>query len=269
MASLTSQARATGNTWLDRLTRAGLAGYGVIHLLFAYLIVQVAIGSAAADGDQSGALQRLAARPWGATLIVALVVGLVAMTAWQILEAATGHRDERGRHRLYERVVSGGRAAFYTYLGWTGVKVLKGKKTSTADLQEQASQDLMVTSGGRLAVGLAGLVVVAIGVGLAIYGLTRKFEKHLMTGRMTAPARRISRPLGVTGYTAKGVSYGIAGVLLIAAAWRYDPDQARGLDAALRAMAHQPYGRWLLILTALGFAAYGLFGLLQARYRKV
>jgi uncharacterized protein DUF1206 len=269
MSSLTSQARATGGAWFERLTRAGLAGYGVIHLLFAYLILQIAFGTAAADGDQSGALQRLAARPWGATLIVLLVVGMVAMTAWQVLEAATGHRAERGRHRLYERVVSGGRAAFYTYLAWTGVKVLKGKKTSTADMQEQASQDLMASTGGRVTVGLAGLVVVAIGAGLVLYGVTRKFEKHLLLGRMTARVRRLSRPLGVTGYTAKGVSYGIAGALLVVAALRYDPDRARGLDAALRAMAHQPYGRWLLVVTALGFVAYGLFGLVQSRYRKV
>jgi len=274
MPSLPKQAhgaasRAADSTWLDRLTRGGLIGYGIIHLLFAWLIVQIAFGGSATDGDQSGALQTLAKQPFGTLLIVAIVIGLAAMTIWQIFEAAIGHRDEHGRHRAYERIVSAGRAAFYLYFGWTGVKVLRGKGSSSADSQQKASEDLMVSSAGRVTVGLAGLAVAAIGVGLLIYGVTRKFEKHLKTGQMTAQMRRISRRLGVAGYTAKGLAYGIAGVLLLTAAIQYDPDQARGLDATLHTLAAQSYGPWLLALTAAGIAAYGLFAIVESRYRKV
>jgi hypothetical protein len=255
--------------WLEPLTRAGLVGYGAVHLLFAWVIVRIAFGRPPADGDQSGALHTLAAKPFGAFLIGLIVAGLVAMTVWQAFEAVIGHRDERGRHRVYERLASAGRAAFYAYVGWTGVKVLQGKSKSSADTQEQASQDLMVSSGGRLTVVLAGVAVAAIGVGLALYGVTRKFEKHLRTSRMTALARLACRRLGIVGYAAKGAAYAIAGVLLVLAAIQYDPDKARGLDAALRTMAAQPYGTWLLTLTALGIAAYGLFSVVQSRYRKV
>jgi hypothetical protein len=58
-------------------------------------------------------------------------------------------------------------------------------------------------------------------------------------------------------------------VLFLIAAIQYDPDKARGLDAALRALAELSYGPWLLALTAIGMAAYGLFSIVQARYRKV
>lgn len=272
--SLSSQARgaasrASRSSWLERLTRGGLVGYGVIHLLFAWLIVQLAAGGSRADGDQSGALHELAGKPYGTALIALIVVGLVAMTIWQLLEAATGHRAERGRHRLYERVASAGRAAFYAYFAWTGVKVLRGKSASSADTQQQASEDLMASGGGRYTVGLAGVAVAAIGVGLVIYGLLRKFEKHLRTGEMTARMRVVSRRLGVAGYAAKGLAYGIAGVLLVTAAVQYDPAKARGLDATLRVLAGQSYGPWLLLLTAAGIGAYGLFSVVQARYRKV
>ncbi|GAA2621210.1 DUF1206 domain-containing protein [Paractinoplanes durhamensis] len=270
MPTLTSHVhKAADNPWLERLTRAGLVGYGALHLLFAWLVVRIAFGTAADDGDQSGALHRLATKPFGAALIVALVIGLVAMIIWQVFEASVGHRGERGRHRVYERVVSAGRAAFYTYLAWTGIKVLRGKKKSTADTQEQASQDLMVSTGGRLTVAVIGVVVVAIGAGLAIYGLTKKFEKHLRMSGVSAHVRSLIGKLGIVGYTAKGTAYAIAGVLLVMAAVTYDPDKARGLDAALRAMAAQTYGTWLLLVTALGIAAYGLFSVVQARYRKV
>jgi hypothetical protein len=272
--SLPSQARSAASrtansTWLEHLTRAGLVGYGIIHLLFAWLILQIAFDGSSTDGDQSGALHDLAEEPFGTFLIVAIVIGLIAMTIWQILEAAVGHRAERGRDRLYERIVSAGRAAFYLYFCWTGSKVLQGKKASSADTQQKASEDLMASTGGRFFVAFAGIAIAVIGVGLVIYGVQKKFEKHLKTSQMDARMRRVSERLGVTGYVAKGAAYGIAGVLFLVAAVQYDPDKARGLDAALKVLAEQAYGPWLLALTALGIAAYGLFSIVQSRYRKV
>jgi hypothetical protein len=274
MPSLPTQAqgaasRTANSTWLEHLTRGGLVGYGVIHLLFAWLILQIAFGGSSTDGDQSGALHHLAGKPFGTFLIVVIVIGLIAMTIWQLLEAAVGHRSEQGRHRVYERVVSAGRALFYVYFAFTGIKVLRGKKASSADTQQKASEDLMASSGGRITVGLAGIAIAAIGIGLVLYGLQKKFQKHLKTSQMNAQMRRLSTRLGVAGYAAKGTAYGIAGVLFLIAAIQYDPDKARGLDATLNVLARQSYGPWLLALTALGIAAYGLFSIVQARYRKV
>jgi hypothetical protein len=81
--------------------------------------------------------------------------------------------------------------------------------------------------------------------------------------------RRLARVLGAVGYLAKGVAYTIVGVLLVLAAVRFDPNKARGLDAALRTTASKPYGAVLLGLIALGFAAFGLYCFVQSRYRKV
>ncbi|MCM4078868.1 DUF1206 domain-containing protein [Paractinoplanes hotanensis] len=53
------------------------------------------------------------------------------------------------------------------------------------------------------------------------------------------------------------------------AAEEHDSDKARGLDAALRALSEHSCGMWLLLLAAIGFAAYGSFALAEARYRKV
>jgi hypothetical protein len=267
MPSATSHARgavsrAADNIWLERLTRAGFLAYGVLHLLFAYVIVQIAFGGPAADGDQSGAMHKLAEKPYGATLIVVMVIGLAAMAVWQVLEIVTVRRH-------LERAASAGRAAFYLYLGWNGVKVLRGKNTSSADTQQNATEGLLGSGLGRLTVVGAGLVVAAIGVGLVIVGLTRRFEKHLKVTQMTAAMRRLTGRLGMLGYTAKGIAYGIAGVLFVVAAVQYDSDKARGLDAALRALSERSYGMWLLLLAAIGFAAYGLFAVAEARYRKV
>jgi hypothetical protein len=272
--SVTQQAQSTANRaadskTLEYLTRGGFIGYGIVHLLFAWLALQIAFGKSSGDGDQSGALRELVTQPFGKTLVILTIVGLVAMAVWQAFEAAIGHRSDEGKTRIAERVASGGRVLIYLYFAYTGYKVIKGVKSSSADSQQKASENLMAATGGRTLVALIGLLVAAIGIGLVVYGVLKKFEKHLHTSRMSAKTRTLSRRLGVAGYAAKGLAYTIAGVLLVVAAVTYDAKKARGLDGAVRTLAEQSYGTWLLALMALGIAAYGVFCFIQARYRKV
>jgi hypothetical protein len=63
--------------------------------------------------------------------------------------------------------------------------------------------------------------------------------------------------------------YGTLGILVLIAAVQFDPGKSRGLDQALRTLAAQPAGDFLLIAVALGIAAYGVFCFFQARYRKI
>jgi hypothetical protein len=261
--------RAADSKTLEYLTRGGFVGYGIVHLLFAWLALQIAFGHSKGETDQSGALQTLAKQPLGETLVIVVIVGLVAMAVWQAFEAAIGHRADQGKERLAERFSSGCRAVIYLSFAWTGFKVVRGAASSSADRQQQASKALMDSAGGRWLVALIGVVVVAVGVGLVVYGAMKRFEKHLYTQRMSARVRRLSRRLGIAGYVAKGAAYAVAGVLVVIAAVNYDPKQARGLDAALRALAAQSYGGLILTLVALGIGAFGVFCFFQARYRKV
>ncbi len=98
--------RAANSKSLEVLARAGFIGYGVLHLLLAWLALQVAFGYGSGENSQSGALEELAAQPFGAFLVGAIGVGLVAMAIWQALEPTIGHQAEDGRERVFERVVS-------------------------------------------------------------------------------------------------------------------------------------------------------------------
>ena len=57
--------RTEDNPWFERLTRFGLVGYGVTHLLVAWIALQLAFGRAPAVGDQSGAFATVARQPQG------------------------------------------------------------------------------------------------------------------------------------------------------------------------------------------------------------
>jgi hypothetical protein len=86
---------------------------------------------------------------------------------------------------------------------------------------------------------------------------------------MTRNARRVTRRLGQVGYVAKGIAFTIVGVLLVDAALTDNPAKSRGLDAALHLLVEQPYGVLLLIAVGAGFAAFGIYCFVQAKYRKV
>jgi len=264
-----SASRAANSKPLEYLARGGFICYGVIHLLFAWLALQIAFGKPGRESDQSGALSELVTKPFGKTLVIIVVVGMVGLAVWQAFEAAIGESGPRTKTAIAERVVSGVRAVLYLMLAWYAVSVLRGGKASMAQNQQNKSAGIMAHDGGRWLVGFVGLVVVGVGIGLAVYGLRKKFEKHLNMAQMEPSVRKSTRRLGIAGYVAKGIAYGIAGILVVAAAVTFDPDKARGLDAALKALAGQPYGPWLLGLVAVGIAAFGVYCFSQAKYRKV
>lgn len=262
--------RAADSKPLEYLVRAGFVCYGVIHLLFAWVALQVAFGGSNQESDQSGAFTSLASKPFGKTLVIIVVIGMVALAVWQAFAAVIGESGPQDKEAIGERVVSGVRTIIYLSFAWTGVKVVTGASNSSqGNSQQKGASTLMDSTGGRWLVGLIGLVVIGVGVGLVIYGVKKKFERHLKIREMNATVRKTTRRLGTFGYSAKGVAYAIAGILVVTAAVKYDPHKARGLDVALKTLAGQPYGPWLLGLIALGIAAFGVFCFSQAKYRKV
>ena len=261
--------RAAESKPLELLARGGFIGYGIIHLLFAWIALQVAFGVSGQDSDQSGALQAIAKQPFGKTLLIIIAVGLIAMAIWQAFEAAIGESGPQDRRAMAERVLSGARTVLYGYLAWNAIKVVKDAGSSMGDSNASGASGLMASNGGRWLVGLIGLVVLGIGIGMAYYGYKKKFVRHLNTQQMPAGTRKPIIKLGMAGYTAKGVAYAIAGALVVTAAVNYDPSKARGLDSALKSLTEYSWGKWLLVLIAVGIAAFGVYCLAQAKYRKI
>ncbi len=86
---------------------------------------------------------------------------------------------------------------------------------------------------------------------------------------MSPTARTGVLRLGQLGYLAKGVALTVVGGLLTYATVTIDRQQAQGLDGALQTILAQPFGIFLLTAVALGFVAFGLFAILQSRYRHM
>jgi Domain of Unknown Function (DUF1206) len=61
----------------------------------------------------------------------------------------------------------------------------------------------------------------------------------------------------------------LVGVLLIEAAVAHKPSESGGIDKALLTPRNQPPGEILVLLAALGLIIFGVYGLCEARWRKV
>ena len=75
--------------------------------------------------------------------------------------------------------------------------------------------------------------------------------------------------IGAIGSWARAVALVLVGGFVLSAAITFEPSKARGLDASLRAVADRPYGPYLLAALALGLSCYGIYVLVEVRYRTV
>jgi hypothetical protein len=267
------KARRAGNSeWLDRVARVGFAARGVLYLTVAFLAASIALGRGGQTADKQGAVKALAETSLGKVLLVVLVVGFAGLGLWQLTEALWGKRQERSdAKRTGKRGLSAARAVVYLVLAGTAASVLLGGGSGKGgDQKEQGwTARVLEVTGGRLLVGVAGLVIIAAGGWLVASGVRRKFEKHLDIRGMPTGLCKVARVGGLLGYAARGVVAALAGLLLVKAALDYDPQKAKGVDGTLRTIAEQPYGKVLLLLAAAGLAAFGLFSFVEARYRRL
>lgn len=250
-------AQAGDHPMLETGARLGYAASGLIHLLVAWLALQIAWGGSSSSSDQTGAMTQLAKSPVGSALLWVVVAGFVLLALWQVAEAVA--RGDTG-----SRVKSAGKAVVYLALAWTGVSVLRGTSSSGAGQTESFTASLMAQPFGRVLVAVVGIGVLAVGAYHVVKGWKATFLRDLRENPGTWLVRA-----GRVGYVAKGVALGIVGALFVAAAVTADPDRAAGLDGALRSLQGVPFGQALLTAVALGLAAYGVYSFGRARYARV
>lgn len=257
--------KASASPLLKGLARAGYAASGLVHVLLGILAIQVALGGGG-ESDQSGAMSRLASLPAGAVLLWIVVVGLFALGLWFLVEAVLGEGSSADKR--WKRTLSSlGKAIPYLALAVTALRFALGGSSSSSDSTQSASASVLSLPGGQLLLALIGLIAIGIGGYFVYRGAARKFRKDLRI-----PDSGAERPvliLGTVGYIAKGVAVAVVGILFVVAAFTLDPEQASGLDGALKSLVSLPFGVAILVAVGVGLIAYGLYNFARARYAKI
>ena len=263
--------RAGNSDGLEHLARVGLIAYGVVHLLIAWLALQLAWGGGGGSADQSGAMETLADSTLGKPLLWVVAIGMIALAVWQLAEVLRWRRGlsssgEARKKAVTKTAKSVAKAVVYIALAVLAIRFATGSGGSSSGQQQQQTAGVFGWPGGRWWVGLAGLVVIGVGLYHVYKGVSKRFMKQIDLGSAPAGTRRLVEKVGLVGFPGKGVALGLVGGLLVYAAVTFDPAKASGLDGALRTVLDAPFGRFLLTLVALGIAAFGVFCLIRARY---
>lgn len=259
--------RASDSQGAHVLARAGLTARGVIYILIGWVALLVALGHSSHEADQQGALQLLAGKPYGLVSLWLLAIGFAAYALWRLSEAAFGVTGEG--NGAGPRLKSLGRGVVYAFFVVLTIKVISGKQGSQSGQQQDVTAHAMQHPAGRWLVAIVGVIIVIAGLALVLEGLRHKFMKQLRTAQMSARTRRVVKWLGTIGTSARGVVFALAGILVIDAAVTHNAAKSGGVDTALLTLRDKPFGLVLLILAALGLVIFGVYGLCEARWRKV
>ena len=263
---------------LVRIGRAGWFAKGVVYLaagVLALLVAAKATGwsRAASAGSQeaspTGALRTIAQMSGGRLVMGLLAVGMLLYAAWRVVAALLpGGTDAKAWVTRFGYLVS---AVIYTTFALTAISLARATPANPDGNAKvtSLSQRIMAHGGGRLVIGLVGLIAIGAGLYRIVKGLRVDVSDELdPTG--WSPRRRVwTRRTGAVGEFGRGIGIGLIGFFLVRAAATYDASQATGLDGALRRLAAQGWGLVVVVVIGAGFAAYGVFCLVTFPHREL
>lgn len=273
--SAPQRAKGAGDSeWVEWAGRLGHVAKAVSYALIAVLSLQVAFGQRSRTSDRQGALREMADTSFGTAALWIMALGFLGYAVWELARAALDRDHEgTGGKGAAKRAKSALVAAIYVFSAVIATSLATGSGSSSSSgsgsSEKQETATVLSWPGGPWIVGSVGLAIAAYGVANLWKAKSQGFRDDLDDHRMSSTARTWAIRSGIAGFAARGVVLGIVGVFLVKAAYDYDPDEAVGIDGALAKLADQTHGTWLLSIVAVGLLAYGVFCLVQARYRRL
>lgn len=262
--------RVEASPWPERYARFGLGARGVLYIALGILAFRVAFGQTNQQANQNGALQEIASTTGGSVLIWLVAIGLVGFALWRLASAIFGPAADPLATKAKERVKAAAEAVGYGLISVIAFKIAVGGGSSGGSGGGSKSTATVLSwPGGQFLVGLAGVIIIGVGVYFLYQGWTADFTKELKVGEVSPGVRKGVIVLGRVGRIARGVVFAVLGILFVVAAVQFDPSKANGLDSALKTLAAQPYGKWLLAAVALGLIAFGVYGIAESKLRRV
>lgn len=258
--------------WIEKLARVGFAAKGVLYVTLGVLTTLAALGMGGSSGtDSRGAMRTLLDKPFGRPLLAVIALGLVGYAVWRIIEGIKDpeHRGSNAKG-IALRVGFVGRGIIHLGLAYTAASLALWQRDASGGGQgaKHWTAKVLDWPGGQY-------LLWAVALGLGAYGIYQlykaakaKLNKRLQLGRLTEGSRRFVIGVSRFGIAARGVVFGMIGVLLARAASAEDATQAGGVGESLRALGRE-LGKWPFLAVAVGLIAYGIYEFINAKYRRI
>ncbi|GGK96933.1 DUF1206 domain-containing protein [Deinococcus radiotolerans] len=257
--------------WLETLARAGYASKGVVYGTVGLLALSVALGRGGATTDTKGALLRLQDLPAGNVLMWLLTLGLIGYALWQLIRAAL---DPEGQGHEAKGIV---KRAGYTLSGFANLALafftarlaLLGNAARSQNSEDQVAGTVLNLPGGQVWLALGGLILLVVAGSQLYVAYGAKFMKRMAFTDLPQRTCDVLKRIGQVGIASRGVLMIIIGVFALLAAWHHKASETVGISEALTWLRTQPSGNLLLGAVALGTLCYGVWCVVQARYRRI
>ncbi|MFN6536881.1 MAG: DUF1206 domain-containing protein [Nostoc sp. EkiNYC01] len=259
------------SSWVERLARFGYVSKGVVYGIVGLLATQAAFGTGGKTTDTQGALETIVNQSFGKFLLILIAIGLIGYVIWRFVQAIKDPENKGNDAKgLAIRIGYAINGVIYAGLALSAVQIVMGKDSGkNSNSTEDWTARLLSQPFGQWLVGTVGVLIIALGFYQFYQAFSGKFRKELNLTELSNTESKWVIRISRFGLAARGIVFCIIGWFLIEAARQSNASAAGGLDEALQTLAQQPNGAWLLGIVALGLVAYGIYTIIQARYRRL
>ena len=264
--------KAGARSWIEPVARIGYLAKGIVYLMIGIMSMLFAAGQRRRPADFSTVLVKVFSEPFGRLFLALLTIGLLGYGLWCFVQAVLD-TEHKGTEfvGIVTRVLYAGVGFVYLAVAWDAVKLL----TRIANLPQGDQPERQLAARVFALSSTTRWIAVAAGLGFmgfCIYEIRRLYVEGI---EILKPEGRkefideVAMRIGQIGIVAQSVLFAIIGVFLVWSGISFDPNEVRGISGALTELDRQPYGNYLLLATALGLAAYGIYMLLLAWRRRI
>jgi hypothetical protein len=255
--------------WVEGLARVGYAAKALLYITVGLVAAQAAFGPGRQTTDTQGALRMVHGMTFGRLVLLIVAAGLLGYAVWRVVEALVDP-DGRGvgAKGIALRAGSAGRGLLHAGLAITALRLAYGDASATNnDQAREWTAVAFALPAGRLLVWIAAASVAGYGVYQLYRAYAPKLGRQLDLSRLQEPTRSWIVGVSRFGIAARGVVFCLIGYFLARAASRHDAGQVGGVRESLGVLAD--IGRWPFAVVASGLVAYGVYELVNARYRRI
>lgn len=252
------------------LAKIGYASKGIVYFLVGTLTARYALNLGGEKASNTDAFYFLIDFPGGSFLLGLLAIGLLLYALTRFYQGTNKSENDNNSGKEYlkraSHIFSG---LLYTSLAYACAKIVIGsyQKSEDGDSQQYITSKLLQLPYGSWLVGALALIIVGVGLYQIFKGISGSFMKDV--SGLAPDKRKFLERVGRAGFISRGVVFGIIGYLFMQAAWFHNSEAAGGKANAFAYLQSWPYGSWVLAAAAIGFMAYGVFMLVQARYADI
>lgn len=245
------------------IAKVGTFSKGLTYFLSGILTLMAALHIGGSTSGKSQVFDFINKQPFGQFLLVAIALGLVSYACWRFIQSLINPEEIEDNWKGKAKRV----AFFFGGIVYLGIAFLaarnlwSGSSGGGGGLSSFLSPTLM-----SILFCVIGIILVAI----AGFHIKQAYQKEFMKKFSIADRswHKAAKNAGYFGYYARAFVILILAYIFIRAAMYSGTNEVKGTKEAFSFLQDSTYGSILMGVAAAGLAAYGLFIILLARYRR-